>query len=135
MRRYIPHMLLLVLTVLAGSFAVLSWNQAHESSVSIYDCSTTSSVAPSSMVLTCADANTLVKNLRWSGWGEPTATATGLGSWNDCTPNCASGKWKSAPVTISAYRIRHGHYTRVNGTNQHLFGGGPIDMVSYPPAG
>ncbi len=135
MRRYIPYTLLLVLTLLAGTFALLSWHQAHESSVSIYDCSTTSSVAPSSMVLTCADANTLVKNLRWSGWGQPTATATGVGSWNDCTPDCASGKWKSAPVTISAYRIRHGHYTRVNGTNQHLFGGGPIEMASYPPAG
>ncbi|MHB1087694.1 MAG: hypothetical protein ACYC19_02890 [Acidimicrobiales bacterium] len=135
MRRYIPYIFLLVLTVLAGSFAVLSWNQAHESAVSIYDCSTTSSIAPSSLVLTCADANTLVKDLKWSGWGEPTATATGLGSWNDCTPNCAGGTWKSAPVTISVYRIRHGHYTRVSGTNQHLFASGPIEMVSYPPAG
>ncbi len=135
MRRSIPYLFLFVLTVLAGSFAVLSWNQAHESSVSIFDCSTTSHIAPSNMVLTCADANTLVKNLTWSGWGEPTATATGIGSWNDCTPTCAGGKWKSASVTISAYRIRDGHYTRLSGTNKHLFGGGPIEMASYPPAG
>jgi len=135
MRRYIPYMFLLVLTVAAGSFALLSWHQAHESSVSIYDCSTTSVVAPGSLILTCADANTLVKDLKWNGWGNPTATATGIGSWNDCTPDCASGKWKSAPATISAYRIRDGHYTRISGANQHLFGGGPVEMMSYPPVG
>jgi hypothetical protein len=135
MRRYIPYIFLLVLTVAAGSFALLSWHQAHESSVSIYDCSTTSVSAPASLILTCADANTLVKDLKWNGWGNPTATATGIGSWNDCTPDCASGKWKSAPVTISAYRIRDGHYTRISGANQHLFGGGPVEMMSYPPAG
>lgn len=133
MRRSIPYILLLVLTVAAGSFALLSWNQAHESSVSIFDCSHTSLVAPSSLVLTCADANTQVKDLQWNSWGNATATATGTATWNDCTPDCASGKWKSEFATISAYRIRDGHYTRVNGSNQHVFGGGPFEAMTYPP--
>lgn len=133
MRRSISYLLLLVLTLGSGGAALLSWHQAHESSVTIFDCSSQSLSEPSTLILTCADANTLVKELHWKNWGSPTATATGIGSWNDCTPDCASGKWKSAPVTISAYRIRGGHYTRVNGSNSSLFGGGPFVAMSYPP--
>jgi hypothetical protein len=112
----------------------LSWHQAHESSVSIFDCTTKSSSAPSSIVLTCADANTVVKDLHWTNWGSATATATGVGSWNTCTPDCAGGTWKSAAVTIRAYRLRGDHYTRVNGSNSSLFGSGPFVATSYPPS-
>ena len=133
-RRSIPYLILFVLTIASAGAGLLSWHQAHMSSITIFDCSSHSSTAPSTLVLTCADANTMVKDLHWSNWGSATAAATGVGSWNDCTPDCAGGTWKSAPVAISAYRIRNGHYTRVNGSNSSLFGSGPFDAVPYPPA-
>jgi hypothetical protein len=133
-RRYIPYLILLVLTIASAGAGLLSWHQAHMSSITIYDCSSQSETAPSTLVLTCADANTLVKDLHWSNWGGATATATGVGSWNTCTPDCASGTWKSASVTIRAYRIRDDHYTRVNGSNNSLFGSGPFEASSYPPS-
>lgn len=135
MRRSIPFLFLIVLTFASAGAALLSWHQAHTSSIGIYDCGSQSLTAPSSLILSCADANTLVKDLQWNDWGAATATATGTGSWNDCTPDCASGMWKSASVTISAYRIRNDHYTRVSGSNTALFGGGPFDAAPYPPAG
>lgn len=133
MRRYASFLILVVLVLSSGGAALLSWHQAHESSTTIFDCTNQSVTAPSTFVLSCADANTLVKDIKWTNWGSATATATGVGSWNDCTPDCASGKWKSAPVTISAYRIRNGHYTRVNGSNSTLFGAGAFVAASYPP--
>jgi len=134
MRRYISYLILLVMTVCAGGAALLSWHQAHMSSITIFDCSRDGTlIAPKELVLSCADANTLAKGLTWNNWGGATATATGIASWNDCTPTCVAGTWRSAPVSIWAYRIRDDHYTRVNGTNKALFGGGPFDAMAYPP--
>jgi hypothetical protein len=133
-RRYIPFLILIVLTIGSAGAGLLSWHQAHMSSTTIFDCTSQASTAPSTFVLSCADENSLVKDLHWTNWGSATATATGLGSWNDCTPDCAGGTWKSTQVTISAHRIRDGHYTRVNGSNKTLFGGGPFVASSYPPA-
>ena len=134
MRKSIPFLILLVLTVAAGSFALFSYHQSKMSTVAIFDCSTTSSVAPATLVLSCADENSMVKDIHWSNWGSATAIGTGVGTWNDCTPDCASGTWKSANVKISVTRLRDGYYTRVDGTNSALFGGGAFDAGYYPPS-
>jgi len=121
--------------VLAAGATILSWNQAHESSVSIFDCSTAASVAPKTFVLTCADANTELTALTWSGWGQTTANAKGTARWNNCTPNCVSGKWQSAAISVYAYRIENGHYTRLMSRySSALFPDGPFVALSYPPA-
>jgi hypothetical protein len=133
-RRSIPFLILIVLAVASGSFAIFSYHQSKMSTVAIFDCSTTSSVAPSTLVLSCADANSMVKNIHWSKWGSSKATGTGVGSWNDCTPDCAGGTWQSANVAITAYRLRDGYYTRVNGSNGALFGGGAFVAGYYPPS-
>ncbi|MGC8511232.1 MAG: hypothetical protein ACP5PB_10230 [Acidimicrobiales bacterium] len=136
MRRFIPAILLLVLVVLAGLFALLSWHQAHETTAAgLYDCSSTLSVKPRTLVLSCADANTEITDVSWSNWGQSTAFATGTARWNDCTPSCAAGTWREEATTAWAYRVVGGHYTRVDGDNTHLFAAGPFDAAPYPPAG
>jgi hypothetical protein len=120
--------------ILAGGATVLSWNQAHESSVSIFDCTSHATIAPTSFVLSCADANSELSGLHWAGWGLSTAYATGTARWNDCTPNCAGGTWKSESISVYAYRIKNGHYTRLDARNSAVFAGGAFVAESCPPA-
>ncbi len=51
-------------------------------------------------------ADTQVTQLRWTGWGGPTATAQGTIPLNDCKPNCSSGTVRPTPVTLSASKLR-----------------------------
>ena len=55
---------------------------------------------PASIVLACADANFGVKQLRWIGWGGARAAATGVAYANDCTPNCAAGRFHDYSAVI-----------------------------------
>jgi hypothetical protein len=61
--------------------------------------------APPELVLACGDANYLLANLKWRGWGKPTATATGVARANTCTPNCAAGKFRSYRMTATASKL------------------------------
>ena len=60
---------------------------------------------PTELVIACGDGNYFLSKLRWSGWGTPTATATGVAEANTCTPNCAAGKFKSYRMTATATRL------------------------------
>jgi hypothetical protein len=55
-------------------------------------------VRPATFVLACADYNDSLTKLHWTTWSAGYATATGNQVVNDCTPNCAQGKFKSYPV-------------------------------------
>ena len=59
---------------------------------------------PSSFVLTCADANDVLADLHWVSWGSTAAFATGIEQINDCTPNCAAGKFINYPVLVDLWR-------------------------------
>jgi hypothetical protein len=59
-----------------------------------------SQVRPSSIVLACADDNTMLTHLRWSSFGGATARASGDYAYNDCNPYCAAGHVHSYPVTV-----------------------------------
>ena len=133
MRRLAPFLILALLGVLSGSAALLSWHQAHEQTLTIFDCGNQGADAPRTFILSCADANSELKNLQWTDWGHSVAHATGTATWNDCTPNCAAGTWHSASITVSAYRVRNGHYTRLGATHSALFVDGPFDASAYPP--
>jgi serine/threonine protein kinase len=52
-------------------------------------------------IATSGDGSGSVTNLVWSDWGAPHATATGTMRLNDCTPNCAEGKYTSYPATVT----------------------------------
>lgn len=60
---------------------------------------------PKSIVLACADAGYGLAALRWRGWGSARATATGSALANDCTPNCAAGRFHTFAVTVVADRL------------------------------
>ena len=59
---------------------------------------------PSSLILTCADANDVLAHLHWASWGSSAAFATGIEQINICTPNCAAGKFINYPVLVDLWR-------------------------------
>jgi hypothetical protein len=121
-RRLIPFSLLGLLIVAAGIFTGLSYSQAtaKSSATMLLGCSHKYGATPSSYVLSCADFNSKFTDLHWTSWGSATAYATGEARWNDCTPNCASGHWKSETVTVWAWDLQNGHYTRLGSNDPAL---------------
>ena len=62
-------------------------------------------VEPSTFILACADHNSFLANVTWSSWTAATAIGTGTYWQNDCTPDCAQGRFKSSPgATIELSR-------------------------------
>jgi hypothetical protein len=55
---------------------------------------------PSTFILACADANQYVTHIKWSSWTATSARGHGILKTNQCIPNCAAGKFASAPTTI-----------------------------------
>ena len=70
----------------------------------ISDCGA-QAIAPASMTLTCADANYGLAAMKWQSWGAARTTGSGSASANNCTPNCAAGKFESYPVTATASAV------------------------------
>lgn len=57
---------------------------------------------PKTLTLTCADGNESLENLKWTGWAQKEARATGQISTNTCTPSCAQGTIQRFPVSVVA---------------------------------
>lgn len=83
---------------------------------------------PKTLTLACADANYGLAKLAWTHWGGVTATATGVASANDCTPNCAAGHFHSYPVRVAATKL-----TRCRGKDVYLRLN--VDYLAKRPAG
>jgi hypothetical protein len=56
---------------------------------------------PSSYVISCADANSSLVSIHWTWWTHSFATAIATYSLNDCTPDCAAGKFHSYAARVS----------------------------------
>jgi hypothetical protein len=126
-RRVIPVSILAVLIVLSLLAIKLSVDQSNSpQSVRVFSCAPRDGVHPSTFTVFCADSNAEFTHLTWLNWGDETAYATGTVRWNDCTPNCADGKWKSEPVTLWAWQIKDHLYTRMTSTDPTLLGGWEI---------
>jgi hypothetical protein len=69
-----------------------------------FDCQHHGQVAPADYILTCADAGSVLGHLQWSTWTAAKAVATGVHELNDCTPNCAEGKFIQYPVVVTLWR-------------------------------
>lgn len=52
-------------------------------------------------------------HIRWAQWNRAQGKGHGLYWIDDCTPDCARGRFQSTPVTIEATRVRHDRYTRL----------------------
>jgi hypothetical protein len=46
---------------------------------------------PSVIVIACADANTVLRHMRYARWSRHSAAGAGVMYTNSCTPNCAAG--------------------------------------------
>ena len=133
MRRFIPLSFVAALVILAGLTTGLSIAQSNASTTSVtmaLSCSSKVGTKPTSYVLFCADANASLSSLTWTDWGDATAYATGVAKWNDCTPTCVDGKWKQQPVTVWAWRVENGQYTRLSSSDPKLLS--TITLSSYP---
>lgn len=60
-----------------------------------------SQVKPKEVILACADVNLYVDKISWHSFGGGTATGSGTYVENTCTPDCAAGKYKSYPVSLT----------------------------------
>lgn len=88
---------------------------AHESTATttwpvVVDCVGDAQSKPGIMILACADAGDVLTGLHWSSWGNQ-AFGTGTEKINDCTPDCADGKFISYPALVVLWRpeARPGH--------------------------
>jgi hypothetical protein len=52
------------------------------------------------LVAISEDGAVSVQRLRWRGWGSAMANGSGFAEVNNCTPDCASGRYASTPVAI-----------------------------------
>ena len=70
----------------------------------VVNCLFKTQTRPSWFILTCADAGDSLTSLHWVSWGSGAAFATGIERINDCTPDCAAGKFINYPVLVNLWR-------------------------------
>ncbi len=66
-----------------------------DTSILVYGDCRTPTFEPAEIVLTCADHGLFFQDLQWTSWTSTRATAIGTEVYNDCTPNCAEGHFRS----------------------------------------
>ena len=69
------------------------------------DC-TTPKKKPHRITLTCGDASTLLRHMKWSSWGGEKAKGQGAIYINDCDPNCADGTFIGYGAKVKLLNIR-----------------------------
>ncbi len=84
----------------AGAAAARAAQAAHPTALP--DCLGVPKARPAAVVFACGDGNFGARRLRWTGWGEAFAAATGVAWANDCTPNCAAGRFHTYQAVVVA---------------------------------
>jgi hypothetical protein len=69
--------------------------------VPVFPCRLAQMQTKPTTVLLSGDGSGLIKSLRWSGWGTAVATASGTYEVDSCKPDCAQGKYRLSPATIT----------------------------------
>jgi hypothetical protein len=105
--------------------------------VSISDCGVPK-VAPTSLIISCADANRLITRISWTNWGQPVAVGRGILNWNTCTPTCVAGTYRHQGLTFRALkRTSSGkvRYTELQGPRGSFGTKGTTWTLTTPTAG
>jgi hypothetical protein len=89
--------------VLAGGASATAGTARTATSRVMVTCTNQDRVRPAQFVLSCADGNWSLSGLHWQTWGS-TGYATGTTVMNDCTPNCALGKFYHFPASVVVWR-------------------------------
>ncbi len=92
------------LALLVGGIAISALASGNARRV-VGDC-TKSQVRPTTIVLTCADDNLALAHLAWRSFGGSTAHARGDYYVNDCTPDCAGGRFHSYPIELTLSKAK-----------------------------
>jgi hypothetical protein len=95
-------------------------------SVMLGFCGSTLQVKPDVVLVVCGTDDITARNLTWSGWGEPTATAKGSAVVDLCAfTDCASPDLVSISIEMAASKIvRCAKNTRAYSTLRYVFPGG-----------
>jgi hypothetical protein len=108
-------------------------------SVMLGFCGYTLQVKPDVVLVVCNTDDITARNLTWSGWGEPTATAKGSAVVDLCAfTYCASPDIVSVPIEMAASKIVHcSKNTRAYSTLRYVFANGSpfagMPSVAYTP--
>jgi len=131
-RRLLPAVFLGGLSIINQGITIISVLQSNDQRAVTMEitCSNHLGVKPTTLVTSCADANTKLEHLNWKDWGDATAYATGTLAYNDCTPTCVAGTWKSEPVTVWVWRLEGTHYTRLAASDTSRVP--TTDLAPYP---
>ena len=86
-----------------GTTEPASLAETQAGSTVVVDCSGQRQTRPSSLILTCADANDALTALHWVSWANSQAFGTGTEQVNTCKPDCADGKFVSYPALITLW--------------------------------
>ncbi len=85
----------------AGCSGHSSGPVTHPAPHRLADCGGTPQVRPDVVVVRCADNSLVARNLKWSGWGTPVATAAGAGTVNLCEfTDCHTGSYAQFPLVV-----------------------------------
>jgi hypothetical protein len=84
----------------AASAASLGRQQAAGTSgvPVVIACINTTQIRPGEYILPCGDGTAYLYHLNWSAWTSSSALASGIYSFDDCTPSCAGGHGHSFGV-------------------------------------
>ena len=99
-------------------------------------CGSNPQVMPGIVLVVCNTDDITARNLIWSDWGKPTASARGSATVDLCAyEDCASGEYVSVTIEMTASKIVHcSKNTRAYSTLRYMFpGGSPFRGV--PAAG
>jgi hypothetical protein len=96
-------------------------------------CGGSAQARPTVVEVICATNDITARNLTWSGWGRPVATASGTGVADLCAAeDCHTGEYASAPIVLVASDLAKCHGgTRGYQRLQYVFvGTSPFQGVS-----
>jgi hypothetical protein len=86
---------------------------------------------PNIYILECADGYALVGGLTWSTWGSSSALASGTSHFNDCTPNCLSGRGHTFPALVVLWGARAWHVAASQDQPDALGDATPALLAAY----
>jgi hypothetical protein len=97
----------------------------------VVNCKGKPEVQPKEINMSCADANLMVSDLKWSKWTKAGATGTGTLVWNPCIPTCVAGKAEKYPAKVILSRVASGAGVNVfSGLTLTFPKGGPADAAA-----
>ena len=95
-------LIVLPVAVIVGLLLASVGSAQRTTTIGLPDCLGKPRIKPTSVVLACGDGNFRVDKLTWTGWSQTFAAGRGVGSLNDCKPNCVAGHFHIYPVILLA---------------------------------